>query len=46
MFQAMLANATRICEAKFGNLFLYEETRFVSVRQQSAPRAYAERSAP
>ena len=24
VFQAMLANATRICEAKFGLLFLYE----------------------
>ena len=28
VFQAMLANATRICEAKFGNLFLYEEGAF------------------
>jgi GAF domain-containing protein len=24
VFQAMLANATRLCEAKFGNLYLYE----------------------
>ena len=28
VFQAMLANATRICEAKFGNLFLYEDDAF------------------
>src|SRR5262249_20907872 len=25
VFQAMLENATRICEAKFGNLYLYED---------------------
>ena len=24
VFEAMLANATRLCEAKFGNLYLYE----------------------
>ena len=33
VFQAMLENATRICEAKFGNLFLYETaTRSASPR--------------
>ena len=31
VFNAMLANATRICEAKFGNLFLYEGGDFRSV---------------
>ena len=28
VFQAMLENATRICEAKFGNLYLYEDDAF------------------
>src|SRR5262245_21846980 len=28
VFQAILRNATRICEAKFANLFLYEENSF------------------
>src|SRR5262245_23248506 len=28
VFEAMLENATRICEAKFGNLFLYERDAF------------------
>src|SRR5262249_7165121 len=31
VFNAMLENATRICEATFGNLFLYEEPIFRSV---------------
>ena len=39
----MLANATRICEAKFANLFLYEENSFRIAAQQNAPPAYAER---
>jgi GAF domain-containing protein len=43
VFEAMLANATRICEAKFANLFLYENNSFRIVAQQNAPRAYAER---
>jgi GAF domain-containing protein len=43
VFQAILRNATRICEAKFANLFLYEENSFRIVAQQNAPRAYAER---
>jgi two-component system NtrC family sensor kinase len=43
VFQAMLENALRICEAKFGNLFLYKENSFRIVAQQNAPRAYAER---
>jgi two-component system, NtrC family, sensor kinase len=31
VFQAMLANATRLCDAKFGNLFLREGTAFRAV---------------
>jgi GAF domain-containing protein len=31
VFQAMLASATRICEAQFGNLFLREEDTFRAV---------------
>jgi GAF domain-containing protein len=43
VFQAMLENATRICEAKFANLFLYEDNSFRIVGHQNAPPAYAER---
>jgi predicted component of type VI protein secretion system len=43
VFEAMLPNATRLCEAKFANLFLYEKDSFRIVAQQNAPRAYAER---
>src|SRR6516162_5650414 len=28
VFQAILENATRICEAKFGSMYLYEEDAF------------------
>jgi signal transduction histidine kinase len=31
VFETMLANATRICEAKFGNMFLYEKDTFRAV---------------
>ena len=31
VFQAMLENATRICEAKFGNLFLHDQGAFRAV---------------
>jgi GAF domain-containing protein len=43
VFQAMLENATRICEAKFGNLFLYEKDSFRIVAMHNAPHADAER---
>jgi GAF domain-containing protein len=43
VFQAMLENAVRICEAKFGNLFLYEKDSFRIVAMHNAPHAYAER---
>ena len=42
VFETILANATRICEAKFGNLFLYEQDAFRAVALHGAPSAYAE----
>ena len=48
VFDAMLANATRICEAKFGTLFLREGPIFRSVavhsKQQSSRRFLAAQS--
>jgi signal transduction histidine kinase/CheY-like chemotaxis protein/HAMP domain-containing protein len=43
VFETILANATRICEAKFGTMFLYEGGAFRVVAQKDAPRAYIER---
>ncbi|MFZ2137001.1 MAG: GAF domain-containing protein, partial [Xanthobacteraceae bacterium] len=43
VFQAVLANAVRICKANFGNLFLYEGNSFRIALQHNAPPAYAER---
>ena len=43
VFEAMLANATRICEAKFGTMFLYEAGAFRVVAQKDAPLVYIER---
>jgi GAF domain-containing protein/DNA-binding response OmpR family regulator len=42
VFQAMLENATRICEAKFGALFLSEGDAFRTVALHGAPPAFAE----
>jgi signal transduction histidine kinase len=42
VFQAMLENATRICEAKMGVLFLSEGDAFRTVALHGAPPAYAE----
>ncbi len=43
VFEAMLANAVRICEAKFGNLLLVEGDGFRQVTLHGAPPpAYAE----
>ena len=35
----MLENAVRICEAKFGKLFLYEDGAFRIVAMHNAPPA-------
>jgi GAF domain-containing protein len=42
VFQAMLENATRICEAKFGNLLLYDGDAFRLTAVYGAPPAWAE----
>jgi GAF domain-containing protein/HAMP domain-containing protein len=42
VFRAMLENATRICEAKFGNLWLREGERFRIVSICGAPEGYRE----
>jgi DNA-binding response OmpR family regulator len=41
VFEAMLANAVRICEASFGNLLLYESDAFCHVALHNAPQAWA-----
>ena len=43
VFQAMLGNATRICEAKFGSLFLRTEDGFCNVAIHGAVPAQTER---
>ena len=42
VFQAMLENATRICEAKFGSMALREGDAFRYVAQHNAPPAWLE----
>jgi GAF domain-containing protein len=42
VFQAMLANATRICGAKFGILWLYDGTLFRLGAKHDVPRAFTE----
>ena len=42
VFQAMLENAIKICEANFGNLFTYSDNSFRVVAQHNAPAAYRE----
>ena len=42
VFQAMLENATRLCEAKFGTLYLYYSDAYHPVALHNAPSAYAE----
>ena len=41
VFTTILENAVRICEANFGNLFLYEEDAYRVVAMHNAPEAYA-----
>ena len=43
VFEAILESATRICTAKFANLFLYADRSFRIAAQKNAPPAYAER---
>src|SRR5262249_17928879 len=43
VFQAMLTHATRICEAKFGFLWLSEDDGFRAVARHGIPPALAER---
>jgi class 3 adenylate cyclase/putative methionine-R-sulfoxide reductase with GAF domain len=42
VFMAMLENAVRICEAKFGTMFLCEGAAFRIVAMHNAPPAFAE----
>src|SRR6516225_7594487 len=42
VFEAMLQNATRICEAKFGTMYLREGDAFRAVALHNAPPAFAE----
>src|SRR6202011_1032589 len=41
VFEAMLVNAVRLCEAKFGNLYLYEEGVLRIVASHNVPPAFA-----
>jgi two-component system NtrC family sensor kinase len=40
VFEAMLANALRICEAKFGHVLLYDGERFHAAHLNDVPPAY------
>src|SRR5262249_22297924 len=42
VFETILANATRLCEATFGNLLLYEGAAFRRVALYNAPREWDE----
>ena len=42
VFQTMLENATRICEARFGSLYLYERGGLRIKAMHNAPPAFAE----
>ena len=42
IFESMLENGTRLCEAKFGVLYLYEDGGFRVVASHNIPPAFAE----
>ena len=42
VFEAMLANATRLCEAKFGTLYMYEGDGLRAVAAHNVPPAFAQ----
>jgi two-component system, NtrC family, sensor kinase len=42
VFESMLANATQLCEAKFGNLFLREGDDFRAVAVHGPPSSYVD----
>src|SRR5262249_31198993 len=42
VFEAMLANATGLCEAKFGTLYTYDGNGFHAAAVHNAPPAYVE----
>ena len=42
VFEAILENATRLCEAKFGTLYLRDGDGFRAVAMHNAPPAYAQ----
>src|SRR6516165_7889290 len=42
VFESMLANATRLCEANFGTLNLYKDGAFPVAAMHGVPAAYAE----
>src|SRR5882724_8127614 len=42
VFKSMLSNALRICEAKFGNLLLFDGKGFAMAELHNSPAAYAQ----
>jgi two-component system NtrC family sensor kinase len=42
VFKSMLSNALRICEAKFGNLLLFDGKGFTAAEMHNAPAAYVQ----
>src|SRR5262245_181021 len=42
VFNSTLANATRLCQAQFGNLFLYKDDGLCIVASHNVPPAFAE----
>jgi signal transduction histidine kinase len=42
VFEAILSNALRICEAKFGHLLLYEGEKFLAAHLHDVPPSYRE----